>query len=249
MKHLRDTQKAIHLLINGHEWDHAARMVSELVTASVESGAALQADFVSGLKDHASSLTGLIDSESDNLTSSCQRLLLVREQKALRQARREEGNLSDDGMSQVSSIRSSRSASSATARSSSGGSLKTKKSVVVKDARQLFKLKPGSRYEDVALVIACKESISRAEKLQKEVSTLLVHLIENDQMALATELRRKFMSLLDLVTDTIALVWVDSLADTFFLDENTSSRLPEDFSDIIAKPRLKETSWNLVLLR
>lgn len=247
-KYLGDTEKAFRLLISGHEWDHAARMLSQVSQSSSEDFDQL---FINGLKDHANSLSELIESENENLVSYCERLLTVRVAKANLQLKREEGNLSDDDMSQVSSIRSSKKSSSSISTSGSSASLKTKKSTVVKEVRQIFKLKKGSRYEDIALVIALKECIDRIQKLQKEVSTLLLHLIERDDLTTASKVRQELMSLLDLVKETITLVWVESLLDTFFIEEKNlppNIRFPEDLIDIIEKPNFKETSWDLVLL-
>lgn len=249
-RYLNDPEQAVHILVKGHEWNHATRMISQ-VSRNDDHEKSLTQSLTDNLIDHAHNLSLLVDTERRFLETHRDRLLQVRSEKAKLQYRREnEGDVFNDSMSQISSIRSSSVKSSSAGGSSR--SLRTKKSSATREPRQLFKLKQGSRTEDIALVIALKECIARVESIQNELSGLLAHLILNTndltiQNSVTNILRSKFISLLDSVKDTIAQVWIENLQETFFIDENIV-KIPEDFAAMISKPVFKQTSWDLILL-
>lgn len=207
-KYLSDVESAVRILIEGCEWDAASRLLPQSQAPENEQF------FRQSLNNEADRLIANLRLEKDSLTRNVSRLLQIREEKG-KQVEEQE-RFSDDAMSDVSSVRSRRSGRS-------NKSLQTRasgSSVASRDVRKWAKLKAGSRFEDVAIVLACKEIICRIDKMQSEVASLLRHLMEQESIPAAQTCRQEFRQLLLTAKSSIQNVWVDNLSTTFRIDQS-----------------------------
>ena len=196
--------------------------------------------FMKGLEQHAINCLSLISSESQSLLEShVPRLLHLRhlkrtqeEDQRRHQTRRfsEDEEFFDDSSSQVSSLSGRQSNYSSHSKASTRLSLRTRASTTAtdsslsskkRDIKKWSKLKTGSRFEDVALVIVIKESIVRLDSSKEEVSLLLKHLFCQGKVDEAKKLRSSFKTLLSTVieTDLINKVWIPNLKESFYLND------------------------------
>ena len=196
--------------------------------------------YMKGLEQHAINLLSLISSESQSLMEShVPRLLHLRhlkrtqeEDQRRHQTRRfsEDEEFFDDASSQVTSLSGSQSNYSSHSKTSARLSLRTRASTTAtdsslsskkRDIKKWSKLKTGSRFEDVALVILMKESIVRLDSLKEEVSLLLRHLFCQGRVDEAKQLRSSFKTILSTIieTDLINKIWIENLKESFYLND------------------------------
>lgn len=209
-KYLSDSESAVRILIEGCEWDAACRLMAQSQVPENEQF------FRQSLNNEADCMIANIRLENESLTSHVNRLLQIRKEKE--KLVEEQERFSDDAMSDVSSLRSVSRPSG-----SSNKSLLTRatgSSAHKRDVRKWAKLKVGSRFEDVATVLACKDIVCRIDKMQGAVASLLRHLIEKELMHAAQSCRQAFRELLLTAKSSIQSVWVDNLSTTFRMDQS-----------------------------
>lgn len=212
-----------------HKQNEGMQSTSNRHSLSLQS---LHESFVKALDQHAINLLSLISSQSESLLEThVRRLLDLRQMKKLQQEdqRRLSDDDFDDSSSQVSSQASSV-ASNYSSKSNSSGrlSLRTRASTTdsnmtskKRDIKKWCKLKSGSRFEDVALVIAIKDSIVKVDSLKEEVSLVLRHLFSEGKVDEAEKLRFSFKSLLNAIqeSDLLNKIWTADLKESFFLND------------------------------
>lgn len=221
-KYLSDVDLAVKILVQGCEWDSACRLIAQ------SQDAADGLTFLRhSLNSEAERLNIKFQQDTQSLKDHVIRLLQIRKEKQSQVE--EQAHFSDETMSDISSVRSLSQKSG-----SSQKSLRTRASDSnsrKRDVRKWAKLKHGSRFEDVAIVLSCKEILVRTNQVQQEVGCLLRHLLENECTAEAERCRQAFRDLLCTAKSSIASVWVENLATTFRIDQTD---LTPDFGEYLA---------------
>lgn len=226
---LKDEEKTVRILLDAHMWDVALAKIHHFN----------KMEFVE--KMWKPSVTGelevmleTVDSLKDTWCEHVARLMIVREHKANEE--QGEGDLDDGAFSDVASVTSRTVGGSVAGGSSISGSIATMRTSRnrKKQERKKYVLKEGSRYEDLALIIALGEVASLSDKLQEECRDLLRALVLCALDQEAKSLQHKFAGLLDIIEKDVPNVWPPETA------ENSLPLGPHSSSTMIAEAVQKQ---------
>ncbi|CAN8005373.1 unnamed protein product, partial [Ixodes hexagonus] len=229
---VKDEYEVMRILVDAHLWDDAVAKIHQFNELDM-----LERLWRPAVKSELETLSETVNSLSQTWSKHVQRLMLVRElKKTLEQDA--DGDVDDGAFSDVASVTSrpfggSQSGKSGTSLSGSIATVRTSRNRK-KQERKKYVLKEGSRYEDLALVIALGELVSSVDKLQEECKALLKALVMAGSDEDARTLQRLFSSLLTEIERDIPRVWPP---------ESTESSLPlgpQSSSTLIAEAVQKQ---------
>ncbi len=200
----KDPKESIRTLINGHEWEHAIRLLNQYFDEDLDQ------DLRSELLNHFESTLDIIETNLKSLTKFENRLKTVRLEK-------DEKNLYSssfddfDHKSDIYSDTSSLSESNSSQRSTSS-SLATKKSKrnTKKLEKKKYILKEGSLDEDIQLIYAITQIIKSTDRMQEEVSLLIRTLYDFCFIQESIKIQKEFSHLLELIYLLIKDIWIQN---------------------------------------
>ncbi|KAL1431121.1 hypothetical protein MTO96_014510 [Rhipicephalus appendiculatus] len=206
---LKDEEKTVRILLDAHMWDVALAKIHQF--NKMELTEKMWKPAVTG---ELEVMLETVDSLKDTWSKHVARLMTVREHKANED--QGEGDFDDGAFSDVASVTSRTVGGSVTGGSSISGSIATMRTSRnrKKQERKKYVLKEGSRYEDLALIIALNEVASSSDKLQEECRDLLRALVLCGLDQEAKSLQHQFAALLDIIEKDIPNVWPPVTADS-----------------------------------
>ena len=228
--HLNDWYQAVHVLIKNHYWADAYRLLNDSALNEITNSKLSEAQLteLTGLADqtlkkHHEEIVDLLKESLNELRTHTERLQTVRENKLnLVETMNLADNLNDledeflNDQSTVNSIQSGKRRvlrRSAYSNQSQTNSLATNKAVrrKKKDESNKYKLRVGSRDEDMALIYHINLRIKKIEKLKPTIKQLILALTDRGFNQLASSLQLMFTKLLDVVSFVVSVVWQDDL--------------------------------------
>ncbi|XP_064474932.1 putative elongator complex protein 1 [Ornithodoros turicata] len=209
---LNDREEVIRILAEAHLWDEALSKIH-----SYKKSELLDRVWKPAVKNEHVNMTETIDTLFETWQKHCNRLTVVRELK-MSCDQGPEDDTDDGAYSDVASLSSrpatERSIKSATVLTGSIATMRTARNKK-KQERKKYTLKEGSRFEDLALVVALAEAVSSADKLQEDCGSLLKALAIAGYDSEAKDLQQKFSALLASIGKNIPEVWPpESAAET-----------------------------------
>lgn len=256
---LKDEDKTLQILLDAHMWDTALSKIHHFGRVEL-----VERLWKPAVRSEHESLLDTVNSLAGTWSKHVARLMLVRELKA-KQEELGEGDVDDGAFSDVASVTSRTVGGSVTGSSAISGSIATMRTSRnrKKQERKKYVLKEGSRYEDLALVIALGEVLSSADKLQEECRDLLRALVLCGLDQEARSLQHAFSVLLESIQADTVRVWPPETADSSLpLGPHSSSTLIAEavqkqkiVEHVISDPALRRppvlrsgTSWKLQML-
>ncbi|XP_029845104.2 putative elongator complex protein 1 [Ixodes scapularis] len=258
---VKDEYEVIRILVDAHLWDDAFAKIHQFKTPDL-----LDRLWRPAVKSEFETLAETANSLFQTWSKHVQRLMIVRElKKTVDQDG--DGDVDDGAFSDVASVTSkpfsgSQSGKSGTSLSGSIATMRTSRNRK-KQERKKYVLKEGSRYEDLALVVALGELVSSVDKLQDECKALLKALVMAGSDEDARALQRSFSALLSEVERDIPKVWPPESAESSLpLGPQSSSTLIAEavqrqliVQPVISDPALRRPpvlrnnfSWKLNML-
>ena len=197
-----DYNQSIITLIDGHEWEHALRLMA------ADKSAPLLEYLKKQLLTHFESIESLIAKKFDILLKYMNRLEIVRQKQSEKSNEIKSFDNFDD-KSDIYSETNSWTESKAGSNKSNSSSLMTKKSrkSVKKSEKRKFILKEGSNDEDIQLIYAIKEVILTTDQMQEEVSLLVKTLFHFDYLNESKKIQNEFNKTLELIKEIIEEIW------------------------------------------
>ncbi|KAK8774310.1 hypothetical protein V5799_011158 [Amblyomma americanum] len=230
---LKDEEQTIHILLEAHMWDAALAKIYHFGRPEFR-----EQLWKPAVKSEAESMLETVDSLKSTWSKHATRLALVRQLKANEE--QGEGDVDDGAFSDVASVTSRTVGGSVAGGSSLSGSIATMRTSRnrKKQERKKYMLKEGSRYEDLALVIALAEVASSTDKLQEECRDLLRALVLCGLDEDARSLQYGFAALLDTIEKSIPSVWPPETAESSLpLGPHSSSTL---IAEAVQKQKIVE---------
>lgn len=202
-------KKTVRILLDAHMWDVALAKIHQFNKMELT-----EKIWKPSVTAELEVMLETVDSLKDTWSKHVARLMTVREHKANED--QGEGDFDDGAFSDVASVTSRTVGGSATGGSSISGSIATMRTSRnrKKQERKKYVLKEGSRYEDLALIIALNEVASSSDKLQEECRDLLRALVLCGLDQEAKSLQHQFAALLDIIEKDIPNVWPPVTAES-----------------------------------
>lgn len=245
--YLGNWNEAIRVLVKNNEWASVYRILNdEFLNDKSENANSIGLNRTdidklleladNGLKRHHQVIVDQLNDSLNELRAYTERLQKVRENKLdLMHTMNQADNLNDledeflNDESTISTVNSIQSGKRRLLRSnnrsnqSQTNSLKTNKAArrMRKNNRNQYRLKEGSRDEDLALIYRIKKQIKSIERLKTIIKLLISSLTNRNFDDLASNLQSQFDKLLEVVKFVISIVWSDDL-----LNENRNQFSP-----------------------
>lgn len=206
---LKDEERTVRILLDAHMWNVALAKIHQF--NKIELTEKMWKPAVTG---ELEVMLETVDSLKNTWSKHVARLMTVREHKANED--QGEGDFDDGAFSDVASVTSRTVGGSVTGGSSISGSIATMRTSRnrKKQERKKYVLKEGSRYEDLALIIALNEVASSTDKLKEECRDLLQALVLCGLDQEAKSLQHQFAELLDIIEKDIPNVWPPVTAES-----------------------------------
>ncbi|KAH7963389.1 hypothetical protein HPB52_020884 [Rhipicephalus sanguineus] len=216
---IKDEEKTVRILLDAHMWDVALAKIHQFNKMELT-----EKIWKPSVTAELEVMLETVDSLKDTWSKHVARLMTVREHKANED--QGEGDFDDGAFSDVASVTSRTVGGSVTGGSSISGSIATMRTSRnrKKQERKKYVLKEGSRYEDLALIIALNEVASSSDKLQEECRDLLRALVLCGLDQEAKSLQHQFAALLDIIEKDIPNVWPPVTAESSLI-QNSDSHL------------------------
>lgn len=202
-----DVEEAVVALLEGSLWAESLRLLHLHKRCDL-----VETHLLPALVEAHESRLSLFQELSSNFTRHSERLVVVREEKKLKQAAILEGTYAVDEkdadlFSDTSSVtgQSAISSQSSQLSKSSRRSSKSRR----KGERKRLKLREGSVHEEEALLEALREIVSTVDSLQDDVSHLLPPLVQFGFTTEARAVQESFGGLLGSVQSNMSAIWGD----------------------------------------
>nr|CAD7455918.1 unnamed protein product [Timema tahoe] len=201
-----DLEESVAMLVRGHMWPQA--------TWSALSGQRsdlIETHIKPGLSDHLELLTSQLATAQEQFGMYKARLAVVRSTQQLHFEDKEGNTIPADSdlFSDTSSVMTSTIASSRSRLSDrSHRSSKNRR----KHERKLLSLKEGSPHEDLALIRALHDLVTRTDHLRDEVRCLCTELLRFHRDKEAASLQRDLVNVLKNMQGSLAEIWTSELA-------------------------------------
>ncbi|KAK3098402.1 hypothetical protein FSP39_019180 [Pinctada imbricata] len=213
-QYANDTEEAVVCLIDGGQWNEALRLMYKYQRTDF-----IETNLKSALVDSYDQHMETLQSMEEEFTKHKRRLTVVRVEAEKAKLEFEESGgyrneadadlfsdtSSADGESVQSSQYSSNTRQSSVFSKSTGRSSKNRR----KAEHKKWKLKEGSKYEDFALIAAMSKTITNAENMRGEISSLLQALVQFHYRKEARSLQRLFERFLSQIEKSIPEIWTD----------------------------------------
>ncbi|XP_001980535.3 putative elongator complex protein 1 [Drosophila erecta] len=207
-EHCQDRKRQLEVLLEGHLYSRAIYM------AGLEDEDVLGEKVVPALLAYGTQLQSSLQADLNLFLCYKQRLLDIRQ----RQANHDEGNIDADvGMEEVDLLSDTTSLHSSRYSGTSRGTGKTFRSSKNrrKHERKLLSLKPGNPFEDIALIDALHNHVTKIAQQQQPVRDTCKALLQlanaADADPLAAALQREFKTLLHAVDSALDEIWTPEL--------------------------------------
>lgn len=230
---LKDEEKTVRILLDAHMWDVALAKIHHFSKLEFT-----EKIWKPAVISELEFMLETVDSLKATWSKHVARLMIVREHKANEE--QGDGDFDDGAFSDVASVTSRTVGGSVAGGSSISGSIATMRTSRnrKKQERKKYVLKEGSRYEDLALIIALGEVASSSDKLQEECRDLLRALVLCGLDQEARNLQHLFSALLDIIEKDIPNVWPPETAESALpLGPHSSSTM---IAEAVQKQRIVE---------
>ncbi|SPP83870.1 putative elongator complex protein 1 [Drosophila guanche] len=206
-QHVRDTEKHMEVLLEGHLYGKA------IYEAGLQGGDILAEKIAPALVAHAGQMHNSLKSDLQLFLEYKQRLLDIRQRRA--NGADTEGGDGDvdidevDLLSDTSSMQSSRYSGTSRGTGKTFRSSKNRR----KHERKLLSLKPGNPFEDIALIDALHQHVTKIGQQQQVVRDTCKALLQlgGGEDTLAQALQREFKTLLQTVESALDEIWIPEL--------------------------------------
>ncbi|XP_054159619.1 elongator complex protein 1-like [Oppia nitens] len=238
-----DILETIKTLIDGHEWQHALRVMNG------NNSEELTEYYKSELFKHFEVISDLITKNYNLLVKHMNRLEVVRQQQLEKTVDVNSYDNFDD-KSDIYSETSSFNESQTSGQKSTSSSLATRKSR--KNTKKRLEMKKyihkeGSADEDIQLIYAINEIIKNVDQIQEEISYILRALYSFNSRDKANTIQSEFTALLDLINSITKEIWTQNDNND---NQNEESIQKHKITDplLMKSPELRKVDWKLVLL-
>ncbi|XP_076056074.1 elongator complex protein 1 [Oratosquilla oratoria] len=246
--YLHSEEDAVVSLVAGSCWDEAS-----CVAAKFNRPDLVETLIMPGVLDHGKTILHEIEDMKELLERQCARLLLVRNTKEKEHMELLEGKeegLDSDLYSDSSTVSGMSYSRPHTVSSKAGTSITGRTYRSAKNKRKLerkkFSTKEGSTYEDLGLIAALHELISRAHQLTTPVSSLLCALVSYNNDELASQIQNTLSNLLNIINKRQKEIWPDSNVGA---DEEQAVFGPQLTTEGVVARALGEDSQSFVTTR
>ncbi|XP_053693456.1 elongator complex protein 1 [Sabethes cyaneus] len=207
-EYLGDQTLTVTILLKNHLFEKA------LLEAQLTNPTAVEAVIRPALEEYLQTLLQKLSSEKEEFLKHKNRLLLVREEKALKKLDKHtdenDPDLDDcDLYSDVSTVASSKYTSSSGRSGKSHRSSKNRR----KHERKLLNLKEGNPFEDIALIDVLHALVLRIcePERQRHIRSVCKVAIELDQLQRAADIQREYAALYALVKFSLDSIWIPEM--------------------------------------
>ncbi|XP_022216316.2 putative elongator complex protein 1 [Drosophila obscura] len=206
-EHVQDKEKQLEVLLEGHLYGKA------IYEAGLQGGDILDAKIAPALVAHAEQMHSSLKSDLQLFLDYKQRLLDIRQRRANgADAEADDGDVDIDEvdlLSDTTSMHSSRFSGTSRGTGKTFRSSKNRR----KHERKLLSLKPGNPFEDIALIDALHQHVTKIGQQQQVVRDTCKALLQlgGGEDTLAQALQREFKTLLQTVESALDEIWIPEL--------------------------------------
>ncbi|CAG5101165.1 Similar to Elp1: Elongator complex protein 1 (Mus musculus) [Cotesia congregata] len=247
LTYLNHVEEAVSLLSEGKEWRDALRIAHSFKRLDL-----IETHVQPGSHEHAIEIYFRINKNKEDFLKHKRRLMIVRKEKAKKQAlmlealEEERGNAGrdfSDLLSETSSVAGSAASGSSRSSRSSGRSYRSGKNKR-KHERKVLDIKEGSAYEDLGLIRALHVIITNTYLQREEVQAVNRVLLQFFFDELAEKLQNALKDLLGLIEKSKHEIWV-KVAD----DDNDPNKLQSCLLEakFTYPPEAGSSQWSLDL--
>ncbi|XP_026847316.1 putative elongator complex protein 1 [Drosophila persimilis] len=205
-EHVQDKEKHLEVLLEGHLYGKA------IYEAGLQGGNVLDEKVAPALVAHAGQMHGSLKSDLQLFLEYKQRLLDIRQRRASGAEMEGDGDVDIDEvdlLSDTTSMHSSRYSGTSRGTGKTFRSSKNRR----KHERKLLSLKPGNPFEDIALIDALHQHVTKIGQQQQVVRDTCKALLQlgGGEDTLANALQREFKTLLQTVESALDEIWIPEL--------------------------------------
>ncbi|CAL1294302.1 unnamed protein product [Larinioides sclopetarius] len=199
--YVKDPEEAIVTLVEGCEWNMALLMMSKYKRDDLA-----ESHFVPALKEHHAYLSSHLEQLFETFCRHTERLKLVRTQKRIKAEESSTIKFEDDLFSDVGSVTD---AASSCVESKQSGSIMTRKSSKSRRKQKIkkYRLKEGSADEDLALIAALSEIVTKIDTLKDNFLNTLKAMIHFGFDEAAKILQEKMSKVVSTIEHEIPNIW------------------------------------------
>ncbi|KAF8786731.1 Elongator complex protein 1 like protein [Argiope bruennichi] len=199
--YVKDPEEAIVTLVEGCEWNMAMLMISKYKRDDLA-----ESHFIPTLREHGIYLLSHLSQLFETFSKYTERLKLVRTQKRIKAEEASTIKFEDDLFSDVGSVTD---AASSCVESKQSGSIMTRKSSKSRRKQKIkkYRLKEGSADEDLALVAALSEIVTKVDTLKDNFLNTLKAMVHFDFDEGANLLQEKMTKIVSIIESEIPNIW------------------------------------------